>query len=288
MAERVKTIYFDNGNGTISESGVCMKSNGDYCKNSKANKVKQLNITPEQAMSMGYMVVSRTGEQLSNSNSMNQNPFGVQGAETPDGRAQFVRGQVPGLQIKNQTINIVFTNTHATLSFTTTIGEGFKTAAAKLGLPALNGVVLVNGKQWGASSLSIIDNVSTGVSYDLHKLHIQSAVITVSGTPANATTGTPATVASVTDNDNFFNNGDLQGIVGSIVGLPPSQADLGLTMLTDSSTLAPYIRLQNDHRGAFSATEGYLITIPPLTQVSITWNVSAIGNGYLVNKNYML
>jgi len=288
MAEAIKTVYVDNGDGTISESGYCTKPDGSPCRNPNANTSKRLNLTPAYASSMGYMVIGKDGKNLSNSNSMNQFPFGVQVVETPDGRAGVVRGQKPGLQIKNQTINIVFTNTHATLSFTTTIGEGFKTAAAKLGLPALNGVVLVNGKQWGANSLSIINSVSTGVAYDLHKLHIQSAVITVSGTPANATTGVPATVASVTDNDNFFNNGDLQGIIGSIVGLPPTQSDLGLSMVTNSATQSPFIRLLTDHRGAFSATEGYLMTIPPLTQVSITWNVSAIGDGYLVNKDYML
>jgi hypothetical protein len=231
-------------------------------------------------------VASNLSSKMANYNN-NGLPYAVTQAEGAHGQQQLVRVEVPGFKGSEFNMyNLTITNTSA-VAQQVMVGDGGGFCAAGLGLPTVNAVNVISGS-WGAGSLAQLKAGAIVGGFDTHVLHLQSASLS-GGTPGdpagNGGAGTPGTGQTITDNDRFFTSGgSVQTVEGSLLNNSPATNRLPLQMMTDSGTFSTYIRLLNDYRYIFGGYTGLLVTLPGLTQLALSFYVSAIGNGALMNK----
>lgn len=266
------TGYATNGRGRMKFVGVKSKDLHNLCDVQKA----------------GFPVVSsalKTNSQMNNGN--NGLPYAVAQAEGAQGQQHYIRVEVPGFKDSDTNMyNLTLTNTSA-VAQQIMVGDGGGFCAAGLGLPTVNAVNVITGS-WGAGSLAQLKAGAIVGGFDTHVLHLQSGKLSggTAGDPAgNSGAGTPGTGQTLADNDSFFTSGgSIQTVEGSLLNNSPATSRLPLQMMTDSGTFSTYIRLLNDYRFIVGGYTGLLVTLPALTQLAMSFYVSAVGNGILMNK----
>lgn len=268
------TGYASNGKGRIKFVGV------------KSNDLHNL----ADVQKAGFPIVNINASKSSSNMNYGNNglPYAVTQAEGANGQQDLVRVEIPGFKGTDMNMyNLTLTNTSA-VAQQIMIGDGGGFCAAGLGLPTVNAVNVIAGS-WGAGSLAQLKAGAIVGGFRTKVLHLQSATLS-GGTPGdpagNGGIGTPGTGQSVADNDRFFTSGgSVQTVEGSILNNSPATNRLPLQMMTNSSTFSTYIRLLEDYRFNIGGYTGLLVTLPGLTQLAMSFYVSAVGNGVLMNRD---
>lgn len=191
--------------------------------------------------------------------SKQQFPAAVGLTETPTGRIQSARAEVPAMSGARRTLKVVLDNQDVAAQ-SVLIGDAAGLYDYKNGVGPKSANVIVGGT-YGTDSLTLLQAVTQSSAFDLHGLHIQNS--TTAGAESEA----------------FFNS----GVITQFLVQPDAQfideIELPLADAVTQSTFKANIRELKDHRFQLMHLTGYFLTIPAGEKVTLTWGINAVGTG---------
>lgn len=180
---------------------------------------------------------------------------------------------------QGKSIFITLQNTHATLAQPAIIFDGAGYGGTALGITT-NGVVVIDGS-FGALTLVQLKAGTALLPQSLKTLHLVSQTLTVSGTAADAGTGTPATIATRTPSSKFYDNGGtFSTFEADVAGSNPKEVKYNFNKDFRQDTYQPSIRFREEFRFLADAMHGIRLLIPALTMLTVSFDIDSVGRAY--------
>lgn len=272
--QKAKRVYVLR-DGLFYQSPLAQESDGTFSR----AEITNTNAVPFQKIT-GFKILSpcdvtEIENNLGNpQKSINRMDYGnMKLSETVTGNQVPVNLQSGDASGSGETIYIEITNTSTTAD-TFTVFDASDSIADALGLPALNGVNIINGT-WGANSLAMFKELACCSPFKIKGLHLLSETIAVS-VAANRGTETPGTISSETASDKFYKLGKFGVYEGTISNQTPKGHDLSFAKDFKGNTENPEIRERPDFEFIAGGLWGLKLTIPPLCRITVTFDVVAV------------
>lgn len=224
------------------------------------------------------------GQNMSMQNGMPA-PFAVLGTETADGYRKQARMETMSAKSGQSSVTLTLLNTSNEIQ-KLHLGDGSNFIWDADGYPALNGVVVVDGK-WGAQTLAKLHDMARFGAWDMHGAYMtgKTVVIPAGGTAgdptANGGTGTPAASYTTVDNGDVFSQGEFIFNVMPDPTKSPIKNDWNrVKRYNDGSNLNNTVRDLPEQRFQFQPWSSLEIHLPPLQGVTIQVYINANARTY--------
>lgn len=281
----LRRIYLEK-NGLVYESNYAESKSKIYYRPAKDKNP----VDGSTVRKRNFRIVSKSNFQnflskntviMTNYNNNNGGaPFAVQGAEDAYGNRGTYREEYASKKSYSKILKLVLENRDPANTHCVVVGDHHGLIGDKLGLTQLSHLVVAGGT-YGPLSLALWKQIVGATPLDLHQLHLISESITVNndGTP-NTNPPVPPTISGSTASDNFFTMGSLSQVEADIAMQSLHESEIPLQFQVGSGSFNTNIRSITEFRMQMFALNGLKINLPPLTRLTLSTYINAVGVVY--------